>query len=30
MHTQFIGEIVDVKADESVLGGGGVSPTLKK
>lgn len=29
LHTQFIGEIIDVKADEGVLGENGL-PTLEK
>ena len=29
LHTQFIGEIIDVKADESVLGKGGL-PDIEK
>jgi flavin reductase (DIM6/NTAB) family NADH-FMN oxidoreductase RutF len=29
IHTQFIGEIIDVKADESMLGGNGLPDMLK-
>jgi flavin reductase (DIM6/NTAB) family NADH-FMN oxidoreductase RutF len=29
IHTQFIGEIIDVNADESMLGGNGLPDMLK-